>query len=258
MKKCSKCKRVLDENHFNRDNSRKDGLNNKCKDCVAKYRKSNKERLLVLGKKYRNNRYIVNRLLLDELKSVPCIDCGRQFPVVSMHFDHISDDKSFTIASIKNTSSTLKILKEIEKCEVVCANCHAVRTHLRYLIKNNLIVDGYVIQRFSKDNIEPPKYMRKLLPAEEQDVITMYSTGQYTHAALAVIFKVSKQLISKIINPDAHTYPALNQRPNIRQWPDNSTLLELAKQYSSREIADMIGFSPSGVRRKIRNLKTID
>lgn len=61
-------------------------------------------------------------------KSKPCTDCGVQYPYYVMQFDHLRD-KEFNIA--RSNRSLIKIKAEIAKCELVCANCHAERTHKR-------------------------------------------------------------------------------------------------------------------------------
>ena len=71
------------------------------------------------------------RAAVDALKTAPCIDCGGKFPAVCMDFDHIAD-KEFNIGDARaNGSSLTRVLKEIEKCELVCANCHRLRTAAR-------------------------------------------------------------------------------------------------------------------------------
>lgn len=62
-------------------------------------------------------------------KAKPCTDCGVQYPHYVMDFDHLSD-KKYAIAHMSSTSKN-KILEEIAKCELVCANCHRERTHCR-------------------------------------------------------------------------------------------------------------------------------
>lgn len=71
-----------------------------------------------------------NRLYIKELKEkTPCTDCGKNYPHYVMQFDHLRD-KKFHIGS--NTHRNVSdFLLEIEKCEIVCANCHAERTHKR-------------------------------------------------------------------------------------------------------------------------------
>jgi len=59
----------------------------------------------------------------------PCFDCGIQYSPWVMQFDHINPfQKKFTIADMIN-GSLEDLKKEISKCQVVCANCHAERTH---------------------------------------------------------------------------------------------------------------------------------
>lgn len=70
--------------------------------------------------------------LLAYLLAHPCVDCGEPDPVV-LQFDHISDDKVAGVARLlAQAKSWKRIIAEIEKCEVVCANCHARRTARRH------------------------------------------------------------------------------------------------------------------------------
>jgi hypothetical protein len=95
----------------------------------ARYYQENKTRLRLEQKNQRSKL----RRLIEELKSVPCTDCGILYPTYIMDFDHCRGTKSFTISvhlSTKNpTESTLRA--EIAKCDVVCANCHRHRTWMR-------------------------------------------------------------------------------------------------------------------------------
>lgn len=59
-----------------------------------------------------------------------CADCGEINPIV-LDFDHLHDKKYNISRMIHDGFSWKAILKEIEKCEVVCANCHRIRTHNR-------------------------------------------------------------------------------------------------------------------------------
>ena len=67
---------------------------------------------------------------IREQKNKPCTDCGNNYPFYVMQFDHVRGKKLFTIASGR-LYGLEKIKEEIAKCEVVCANCHMVRTHSR-------------------------------------------------------------------------------------------------------------------------------
>lgn len=68
--------------------------------------------------------------LIAQIKSAPCMDCGVQYPPYVMHFDHRDPStKSFTIGNNVARFTLDVVLAEIAKCDVVCANCHAERTH---------------------------------------------------------------------------------------------------------------------------------
>lgn len=73
-----------------------------------------------------------NRKVVDAIKAVPCADCGETYPPYVMDFDHVSGTKLSDVGSmVTRGHSEKRILQEIEKCEVVCANCHRERTHRR-------------------------------------------------------------------------------------------------------------------------------
>lgn len=77
---------------------------------------------------YRERNYEITR----KAKDVPCADCGNRFPPVCMDFDHVGDDKVDNITTMcKNGRSEQALLAEMAKCEIVCANCHRIRSQQR-------------------------------------------------------------------------------------------------------------------------------
>ncbi|WP_460795636.1 hypothetical protein [Microbacterium sp. GXF0217] len=77
--------------------------------------------------------------LIAYLAAHPCADCGESDPVV-LDFDHLPGfTKSFEIGrAVGGSTRSWKLIRqEIDKCEVVCANCHRRRgarraNHLNY------------------------------------------------------------------------------------------------------------------------------
>lgn len=71
--------------------------------------------------------------IVRKAKEAPCKDCGVQYPYYVMHFDHVQPEtKLFNIAQWGDLlPSKERLLEEIAKCELVCANCHAERTWQR-------------------------------------------------------------------------------------------------------------------------------
>lgn len=60
-----------------------------------------------------------------------CHDCGYNAHGVALQFDHLRDKKANVSNMIRSDYSWETIKEEILKCEVVCANCHALRTKTR-------------------------------------------------------------------------------------------------------------------------------
>lgn len=64
-------------------------------------------------------------------KSKPCTDCSQTFHYACMDFDHVYGNKVRNVSRIQNFGSMKQLLAEIEKCELVCANCHRLRSFKR-------------------------------------------------------------------------------------------------------------------------------
>ena len=81
----------------------------------------------------RNNKRQRRSLFRDklvELKNNPCTDCGQVFHWAAMDFDHVRGRKKFNISQAQDIPWH-KIEQELKKCELVCANCHRIRSHGR-------------------------------------------------------------------------------------------------------------------------------
>lgn len=103
-----------------------------------KWRANNRERALATQRKSSAAMRERSRALLISAKDVPCADCGVKYPPIVMDFDHVRGTKSFNIGSGAGTRSLARIQQEIDKCDVVCSNCHRLRTLSRSL-------DGQVV-----------------------------------------------------------------------------------------------------------------
>lgn len=129
MKICSKCNIEQPIENFSIKNKQKGTRNAWCRECNRQYNKehyqNNKDSYLEKSKKYEKN----NRLYMyNYLKNHPCEECG-ETRIAALQFDHIDrKDKSFTVGHYGRRTGLIKLKKEIEKCRVLCANCHAVHT----------------------------------------------------------------------------------------------------------------------------------
>lgn len=135
MKTCTKCKIDKDFNEFPKRASSKDGRTSWCKLCYSKhardkYQSDPAER----ARKERNKARIVEanrKALWDYLSTHQCVDCGNSDPRV-LEFDHRDElTKSHNVTELWNYSWA-RMMKEIEKCDVRCANCHRIRTQEQF------------------------------------------------------------------------------------------------------------------------------
>lgn len=100
------------------------------------WRERNREKVLADSRARGRDRYArlyeATRALIEAAKSVPCKDCGHTFDQVCMDFDHRPGEvKKYGIATMKGRVSLEVVRREIAKCDVVCANCHRLRTKER-------------------------------------------------------------------------------------------------------------------------------
>jgi DNA-binding CsgD family transcriptional regulator len=89
------------------------------------------------------NRKSVEEFIQNFKESHPCHDCGNFYPYYVMQFDHLPQyEKLFTIAQWHNYTQDVKVvIAEMQKCDLVCGNCHTVRSHLRRLEEKGMLLD---------------------------------------------------------------------------------------------------------------------
>ena len=90
-----------------------------------------------------------NKMFINLIKSQnPCIDCNKFYPSFCMDFDHLPQhEKKFNINNVRGHSRGT-ILTEISKCELVCANCHSLRTFTRS--EKSLSLNTHAINKRNK------------------------------------------------------------------------------------------------------------
>ncbi len=99
----------------------------------------------------RDKRGQITKALQEIRQNTPCTDCKENYPYWIMEFDHLGN-KSFTIGQYRNhTNSLEKVMEEVAKCEVVCANCHKNRTYMRATTSNSNTMN---VESFYEDVLE--------------------------------------------------------------------------------------------------------
>lgn len=129
-KRCSTCKEWKPLTEFNKRSTSRDGRQWSCRDCNKAYHYKHHARHMAQIVARRKRQTAANQQqLLEYLRAHPCVDCGETDPVV-LEFDHVRD-KAYDVSRLLLGYSWARVLREIEKCEVVCANCHRRRTYAR-------------------------------------------------------------------------------------------------------------------------------
>lgn len=101
------------------------------KDYYQKNKEKHKASVAVIKKAARERNRLYTKGYLTEH---PCIDCGEK-DIVVLEFDHVKGKKAGNISQMAMSPVSLEVLqKEIEKCEVRCANCHRRATHQRRIV----------------------------------------------------------------------------------------------------------------------------
>ena len=60
-----------------------------------------------------------------------CVDCGMEDPRL-LEFDHVRGTKRKALSYMVSRGYAWKTIKaEVDKCDIVCANCHRLRTYKR-------------------------------------------------------------------------------------------------------------------------------
>lgn len=123
----------------------RDGLQSYCRSCqhttyATYYREHVESFRAKLCFRAHAQRNVNRRFIATFLADHPCIDCGVTDPIV-LEFDHVRGVKIGSVGVMAQSPVTLEKLKrEIEKCEVRCANCHRRRTSAgwRYTLRTRM------------------------------------------------------------------------------------------------------------------------
>ena len=128
-KYCGKCQQTKPTSEFAKQTKRKDGLQTMCRACKKTYDKgeyqrnkayyAGKNKLTIL----RNQLYVY-----EHLEKSSCELCGDTNPMV-LTYDHLRD-KVMEISEMCRQSFSIKTLQaEMDKCRILCYNCHMIHTH---------------------------------------------------------------------------------------------------------------------------------
>ena len=92
--------------------------------CALKCRRNSPAKKLRNQAFQQTRRDLINKIKIDR----GCAKCGYNAHSAALDFNHIHSDKTFNVSQDTKVAMH-KLLLEIDKCEVLCANCHRVHTY---------------------------------------------------------------------------------------------------------------------------------
>lgn len=185
------------------------------------------------------------RRLLDVLSTRSCVECGENDPIV-LEFDHL--DRTTKCDSIGNligrSRGWAKIQREIDKCQVLCSNCHKLKTvaenstttYVASNLNNALIVSELVRKLETNSIIVTYKWHkhgylsgcreRRTASVHEMNgvlkadvVIVLLPGGKGTHTELGIALGAGKSILIHSTNgiwADDGKYCSFYSHPAVR------------------------------------------
>jgi hypothetical protein len=121
MKKCKICNIEKELSNFYERKDRKSGVQSMCKSCFSTYC---------------SDRWISKKIMAIKYKGSKCNDCELSYPnypYVIFDFHHLNPkEKDFDWSKLKLRGES-KIKFELDKCVLLCSNCHRIRHHNNFL-----------------------------------------------------------------------------------------------------------------------------
>ena len=125
MKICRKCLNNLPFDNFYISKSNKTGFQSYCKKCSCFNRTQHFRKNIIHEKKVKKAYSLkIKNKFIEYKKTCFCSKCNENRWYV-LDFHHIENNKDYDIANMcQGRTSWETIMKEINKCIVLCANCH--------------------------------------------------------------------------------------------------------------------------------------
>ena len=164
-RKCSRCQIIKPLTDFHKRKDLKKGgggYRYVCKPCASERAKEsyqrNKEKVIARSNIETKKRIKERReYVFLYLCSHPCVQCGANNPLL-LEFDHIErEGKDLPISrAIYNNWSWKRLKDEISKCQVLCSNCHSIKT----ANENGSYSD--LIEKYTDSLVDPELFLESI------------------------------------------------------------------------------------------------
>lgn len=129
MKVCRICQQPKPNEEYNRNSESKDGLHLYCRACTrlrqnSDYKKRTLEQRIAANTRKKKYQIELREWIAAEVKKDGCCICGEPDPVC-LDFHHVvQEEKTDWVYRLISLNSRRKLEVELQKCAVVCSNCH--------------------------------------------------------------------------------------------------------------------------------------
>jgi hypothetical protein len=129
MKRCMKCKEPKDEEEFSWRWKALGIRDDYCKECRKTYNDqyfsgpAKEKHLKQVRERKQAAREFAREYVLNYLASHPCQSCGES-DIRVLEFHHVGDKEATVSKMVGEGYAVERIQAELDKCQVLCANCH--------------------------------------------------------------------------------------------------------------------------------------
>lgn len=153
-----------------------------------------------------------------------CQCCGYNKYHGNLAFHHLEAKESTISELFKRTASWNTIIEEVNKCVLVCHNCHGE-------------IHAGLIKCPQINHEERKKTLKEILESQP-----LPKTKQFHNCICGKSISITKKFCSQ---------QCVHIKQNVIKWPDN--LPELVKSSSQRAIAKALGVSDKAVEKRLKN-----
>lgn len=238
MKTCKKCQELKPLTEFHKKTKAKDGLNVNCKPCAIELAKLSYRKLDLRQKyaDYSKATGIETKAFIDELKvKIGCCFCREQnivLPAVCLDFHHLDPTKKdLAVSRLVVLNSKKRLIAEIQKCVIVCSNCHR-QIHAGLLVpdtRHRVVIDDVLGQEKCQRRVRVFDGPRK-----------------QSYCKCGAIKKRGSFYCSQCKPPSTATHP------DKIKWPSQDELEKLVWTIPCAALAKQLGVADTAITKKCK------
>jgi hypothetical protein len=240
MKKCTLCKKKLSYTEFHKRKDTLDGYQSRCKKCAIEIAKSHYKNYSDEFKSRSKNYILVFKNVVNNIKAkYKCCCCGFDNPIC-LDFHHLdSSKKDFNIAHLVTRKNKSDLVKEINKCVVVCSNCH------------RLVHDGQikVVEEFICNETQEDFDSLVLLEKEKYGIATKTKRPRKNNTKNEHLCVCGNK-----IHKNSKSCKDCQKLVTKINWPNKEELEKLVNEKPCSVIAKELGVSDKAVEKQCKKL----